>query len=274
MRRRRWYGVVALTLGLALTAGCGGSDEGSSSEDTANASGKITVWAMGAEGEKLARPRQGLQEGEPGVKVNVTPIAMGAGARQDPDLDRRQQDARHQSDGSARPGWASSRRPARSTRRPTSIDQDPFFESAARRRASTARPTACRGTSRPALLYYRTDIAEKAGITAPPKTWDELKTMAQGDAGEGRRQVRHHRSPPTTGRSAAPFVWQNGGEHRPTATSTRSTRPRPSRRLDVLQVVLRREADRRPAPRGLRHHAGVRARHAPDVLLRARGTWA
>ena len=29
------------------------------------------------------------------------------------------------------------------------------------------------------VLYYRTDIAEKAGVTETPKTWDELKTMAE-----------------------------------------------------------------------------------------------
>ena len=29
------------------------------------------------------------------------------------------------------------------------------------------------------VLYYRTDIAEKAGITEAPKTWNELKTMAE-----------------------------------------------------------------------------------------------
>ena len=29
------------------------------------------------------------------------------------------------------------------------------------------------------VLYYRTDIAEQAGWTEAPKTWDDLKQMAQ-----------------------------------------------------------------------------------------------
>jgi ABC-type glycerol-3-phosphate transport system substrate-binding protein len=29
------------------------------------------------------------------------------------------------------------------------------------------------------VIYYRTDLAQKAGITAPPKTWDELTAMAK-----------------------------------------------------------------------------------------------
>ena len=35
------------------------------------------------------------------------------------------------------------------------------------------------------LLYYRTDIAKKAGVTEPPKTWDELKEMARALQSKG-----------------------------------------------------------------------------------------
>ena len=29
------------------------------------------------------------------------------------------------------------------------------------------------------VVYYRKDLAQKAGVTSPPATWDDLKTMAQ-----------------------------------------------------------------------------------------------
>jgi multiple sugar transport system substrate-binding protein len=34
------------------------------------------------------------------------------------------------------------------------------------------------------LLYYRKDLLEQSGYDSPPKTWDELKTMARKVMGE------------------------------------------------------------------------------------------
>jgi multiple sugar transport system substrate-binding protein len=61
------------------------------------------------------------------------------------------------------------------------------------------------------LLYYRTDIAEKAGITKPPTTWDELKAMAQAMKDKGGAQwgislgTKNYQE-------LAPFIWSNGGD--------------------------------------------------------------
>jgi multiple sugar transport system substrate-binding protein len=61
------------------------------------------------------------------------------------------------------------------------------------------------------VLYYRTDIAEEAGITKAPETWDELKAMAkamkeQGGAdwgiSLGTKNYQEY----------APFLWSNGGD--------------------------------------------------------------
>ncbi|MBA2575735.1 MAG: extracellular solute-binding protein, partial [Euzebyaceae bacterium] len=63
------------------------------------------------------------------------------------------------------------------------------------------------------LLYYRTDIAEAAGITEPPADWDALKEMARAMKEEGGAQ-----NGIALGTGAGswqqylPLVWSNGGE--------------------------------------------------------------
>ncbi len=83
--RRRWAWLVAvLALAAALAvAGCGGdggdeaADEGAggTTEAAEEISGDITVWAMGAEGEKLGVLAQDFMRENPDIKVKVTPIA-------------------------------------------------------------------------------------------------------------------------------------------------------------------------------------------------------
>ena len=42
------------------------------------------------------------------------------------------------------------------------------------------------------LIYYRKDLAEKAGVTPEAGwNWDDLKAFAKAHAGQGRRQVGH-----------------------------------------------------------------------------------
>src|SRR6187551_992892 len=85
MGRRWWYGLAVLTLGLVfMIAGCGGGDDDEASDTQATAgdtsgaetaSGDITVWAMGTEGEKLDVLAKDFMQENPDVKVDVTPIA-------------------------------------------------------------------------------------------------------------------------------------------------------------------------------------------------------
>ena len=117
---------------------------------------------------------------------------------------------------------------------PPSIDKTGFFHGA-------QKTTEVDGTSygipwyvETRLVYYRTDLAKKAGITTPPTDWDGLKAMAkamQDKAGakwgiglqaggtgswQSRHAVRVVQRAPTSPRTAA----------RPTT----STAPRCSRR--------------------------------------------
>ena len=76
MKNRILWGL--LTLALAALSGCGGGGEESSSDDPAKAkaSGEITVWAPGVEGEKLPALARDFEKANPGVKVKVTPIVI------------------------------------------------------------------------------------------------------------------------------------------------------------------------------------------------------
>ena len=160
----------------AIVAGCGGGGE-STVDTSGKAKGKITVWAPGVEGEKLPELAKDFMKENPGVKVKVTPIAWDVAhdkiltsiaGNKTPDV-----------------SWVGSTWMGEFAKTgaldevPSSIDMDQFFEGA--RDAVTVDGTAY-GVPwhvETRLLYYRTDIAKKAGITAPPKTWDELKAMAR-----------------------------------------------------------------------------------------------
>ena len=61
------------------------------------------------------------------------------------------------------------------------------------------------------VLYYRTDLAQKAGITKAPETWDELKEMAKALKEKG--GARWGISLGTKNwQEYLPFVWSNGGD--------------------------------------------------------------
>ena len=77
MRRKVTAGLLAV--GLVLS-GCGrdsttGGDK-AKNVDTGKASGTITVWAQGSEGEQLGAFAKQFEAANPGVKVNVTPMGM------------------------------------------------------------------------------------------------------------------------------------------------------------------------------------------------------
>ena len=136
----------------------------------------------GAEGDKLPALVKEFEAANPGVKVNVTAIPW---------------DAAHDKFKTAIAGgstpdvamvgstWMGEFGPDALDPTPSSISKDAFFEGA----WST---TEVNGTSygipwyvetRP--VYYRTDLAKKAGITTAPTTWEGLKAMAKAMKDKG-----------------------------------------------------------------------------------------
>ncbi|MGZ8782183.1 MAG: sugar ABC transporter substrate-binding protein [Gaiellaceae bacterium] len=210
MRRRLSNGIAVLTLGLAaLAAGCGGGDDESASVDTGPASGDITVWAMGAEGEKLDVIAKDFMAENPEINVKVTPIAWdvahdklltSVAGNKTPDISQM---------GTTWMGEFA--KTGALDEVPENIDQSAFFESAMSTGVVDDKAYGVPWYVETRLLYYRTDIAEKAGITKPPATWDELKAMAVAMKEKG--GAKHGISlSPNNWQELLPFMWQNGGE--------------------------------------------------------------
>jgi len=197
-------------LGLAVfAAGCGGGDDESASEDTGTASGEITVWAMGAEGEKLDVLAKEFMQKNPEITVKVTPIAWdvahdklltSVAGNQTPDVSQM---------GTTWMGEFAKTGALEEV--PESIDQDAFFESALSTAVVDDKTYGVPWYVETRLLYYRTDIAEKAGITSPPTSWDELKAMAEAMQQKGGAKYGISLSP-NNWQELLPFVWQNGGD--------------------------------------------------------------
>jgi multiple sugar transport system substrate-binding protein len=62
------------------------------------------------------------------------------------------------------------------------------------------------------VLYYRKDLAEKAGWSEAPQTWDELKTFAQDLESKADVEYGLNLQPGQTGswQTVMPFAWSNG----------------------------------------------------------------
>ncbi|WP_243640105.1 sugar ABC transporter substrate-binding protein [Micromonospora sp. MW-13] len=64
------------------------------------------------------------------------------------------------------------------------------------------------------LIYYRKDMAAKAGFPGGPKTWDDLKAMAKGMKEKAGAKWGLNLQPGKTGswQSVMPFAWSNGAD--------------------------------------------------------------
>jgi multiple sugar transport system substrate-binding protein len=220
---RRAGGVLLAGLMIVALAACGRSDEGGSSDgasapasqapsvDTGAASGDISVWAMGAEGENLGVLADAFHEEYPDITVEVTAVPWDAAhdrivnaiaGGEGPDVTMI---------GTTWMGEFAELGGIDPT--PTNIDPSQFFEGA-------WNTTVVNGTSygvpwyvETRLVYYRTDLAEEGGVTAAPANWDELKAMAEAIQGAG-AEYGINLQPGGTGswQTFMPFFWQAGGE--------------------------------------------------------------
>lgn len=216
MNQWRSWSAVAVIGALALT-GCGreeGSEagpEGGGPIDEAPATGEVTIWAMGNEGEVLDQLAADFETENPDVTVNVTPvpwesahdrIATSIAGGETPDI--------------AMLGttWVGEFA-ATGALEPTPeglVDEGDFFEGSWGTAVVDDVAYGVPWYVDTRALYYRTDMAEAAGVEAPT-TWDEFKTFTEGLQAEG---AEAGISLPPGGFDSwqylAPFVWQEGGD--------------------------------------------------------------
>ena len=187
----------------------GGSQAPASSGSAAPLSGELTVWAMGNEGTLLKTLADEFTKQNPGVTVNVTPVDWGQAVAKlqtaiagntTPDVSQMGTDMMGQF------GATGAFEPV-----PADIDPSAYFESAWNTNIVDGAVSGVPWYVETRLLYYRKDIAEKAGITSAPATWDDLKAMAkalkeQGGApwgiSLGTKNAQEY----------FPFLWSNGGD--------------------------------------------------------------
>ncbi|CAM3237245.1 sugar ABC transporter substrate-binding protein [Stackebrandtia soli] len=210
-----------IACGLAaslLLAGCGRGEDDSADGpgkpiSEGKATGDITIWAMGAEGEKLSELADDFMSENPDAKVTVTPIpwdgahdkiANAIAAGETPDLTVVGTTWMGEF---ARTGGLD----------PTPeglVAPDHFFDGA-------WDTTVVDGTSygvpwyvETRMIYVNKDVAAKAGVSSSPKTWDDLKSgiTAMQDKGDAEWGISLQPGGTGSWQTALPFVWQNGGE--------------------------------------------------------------
>ena len=208
---------VLAVASLALT-GCGResvSEDGGPGQAEAiaegEATGDIEVWAMGTEGEMLGDFVADFEEANPDADVKVTAVpweaahdkisnAIAAGETPDVSLIGTTWMGEFAEAGGLEPTPEGL------------VDEADFFEGAW---GSTVVGDTSYGVPwyvETRVLYYRTDLAEKAGWSEAPATWDDLKQFATDMQDKAGAEYGLNRQPGQTGswQSVLPFAWSNG----------------------------------------------------------------
>ncbi|GLU87848.1 extracellular solute-binding protein [Agromyces sp. NBRC 114283] len=217
MARRALLAGAVMAVGATVLAGCGrsdGADGGAESKgaiDEQPAKGTVEIWAMGNEGEVLGELAAKFEEENPDVTIDVTAvpwesahdrIATAIAGGETPDISML---------GTTWVGEFA----ATGAFEPTPeglVDEDSFFD-------GSWDTTVVDGTAYGVpwyvdtrVLYYRTDLAEAAGVEAPT-TWDEYHAFAKALQEQG---AASGVSLPPGGfdswQYVAPLAWQQGGD--------------------------------------------------------------
>ena len=211
------FTALAVAASLALT-GCGrdsGSEAGpgaSKAISDAKASGTINVWAMGTEGEKLQDFVKDFEAANPDATVKVTAVpweaahdkisaAIASGKTPDASLIGTTWMGEFAKAGGLDPT-------------PDGLVNDSDFYDGAW--GSTVVGDTSYGVPwyvETRVLYYRTDLAKKAGWDKAPATWDEFSKFA-ADLKKAGVKYPVSLQPGQTGswQSVLPFAWSNGAK--------------------------------------------------------------
>ena len=218
--RRTATALVALTAASLVLTGCGrdstataGGQEQGGPIAEGKATGSIDVWAMGTEGEELQAFSAAFEKANPDAEVNVTAIpweaahnkiagAIASGKTPDVSLIGTTWMGEFAQAGGLMPTPEGL------------VDESDFFDGA-------WGSTEVGGTSygvpwyvETRVLYYRKDLAEKAGWDQAPQSWDELHQFAEDLEEKGGAEYGLNLQPGQTGswQSVLPFAWSAGAE--------------------------------------------------------------
>lgn len=203
LKQKNMFVVVLMVLAMSLLAACGGSGSGGNAN-----SAHLTVWAMGAEGDNLKTLAADFTKQNPGIQVSVQSIPWSdahskfltaIAGQQTPDL--------------AEMGttWmAEFAKTGALDTPPSSVNQNSFFKSAWDTAVVNGTAYGVPWYVDTRVLFYRTDIAQKAGITSPPQNWDQL--LADARAMQQKGGAKYGISLQANDwEEFLPFVWQGGG---------------------------------------------------------------
>jgi multiple sugar transport system substrate-binding protein len=207
-------GLVAAACGTNTASTAPGGASGPASQapaisPAASVGGTLTVWAMGNEGVQLKVLADAFMKDNPGTTVNVTPVSWGEAVtklttaiagHQTPDVSQMGTDMMGQF---AATGAFEAV--------PANFESSAFFESAWNTNIVGGTVSGVPWYVETRLLYYRTDIAAKAGITAAPATWDDLKAMAKAMQAAGNAKWGISLGTMNL-QEYLPFLWSNGGD--------------------------------------------------------------
>lgn len=169
---------AAMIFGLA---GCGRTNNSGSSKDevtsidSGKAKGELTIWAMGNEGDVLPKVVKGFEKENPDVKVHVTAIPWSSAhdklqtaiaAGNVPDISQM---------GTT---WMADFSNA-FAKVPENFDLSGFQEGPVNTGKVKGVQYGVPWYTDTRVLYYRTDLAQKAGWDKAPQNWDELHKMAE-----------------------------------------------------------------------------------------------
>jgi multiple sugar transport system substrate-binding protein len=206
-RSPRRYRLLAL-LALAFV----GSACGVNSSNSGSTSGPVTlqVWADGDEGDKLAGSQTlaNFKKQNPNFTINVTPLpwtvahdkmVTAIAGRNTPDVAMI---------GSTWMGELTKLNAV--TPLPSEVDKSAFFPGGMDTATANGNAYGLPWYVETRVLFYRKDLAEKAGVSSPPATWEDLMAMAgKMKAVGGKYGVNLQ---PNDWQEFLPIIWSNGGD--------------------------------------------------------------
>ncbi|HZD38005.1 MAG TPA: sugar ABC transporter substrate-binding protein [Actinomycetes bacterium] len=215
MRGSKRIGALLTAAMFAIALGaCGRDDTGASTEKAGGissgpAKGEITVWAMGTEGDKLSVLAKDFEAANPGTTVKVTAfpwdaahdkIATAIAGRTTPDISLVGTTwmGEYAKTGALDPV-------------PSGLDKNAFFPGAWDTNVVNGTPYGVPWYVETRLIYYRTDLAQKAGVE-PPTSWQGLKDFAAALKQKAGARWGINLMPGGQGswQTFMPFAWQAG----------------------------------------------------------------